>query len=225
VATIIERIMPKAELAEAEFRLRFTPGSPVSEVVLTRLGLMGHVLIRGEDYSGRTRAVAALCGDAAMAGFGVLYITESLVPTLAAALRDKAHAAFGAGRHQSLHLGIEKGRKLKVSRRAVSVLQFNSHTAPSSVEEVRRRIPGILDWLKMSDFELPFLLILENYHLYANEFVVDVLERASMVNCAVILTTLGSDPRVATPAIHPQVYEKCTTVLDLNRRRPGDTRD
>lgn len=225
MATIIERIMPKPELAEAEFRLRFTPGSPVSEVVLTRLGLMGHVLIRGEDYSGRTRAVAALCGDAAMAGFGVLYITESLVPTLAAALRDKAHAAFGAGRYQSLHLGIEKGRKLKVSRRAVSVLQFNSHTAPSSVEEVRRRIPGILDWLKMGDFELPFLLILENYHLYANEFVVDVLDRASMVNCAVILTTLGSDPRVSVPAIHPQVYEKCTTVLDLNRRRPGDTRD
>lgn len=140
-------------------------------------------------------------------------------------MRDKAHAAFGAGRYQTLHLGIEKGRKLKVSRRAVSVLQFNSHTAPSSVEEVRRRIPGILDWLKMSDFEQPLLFVLENYHLYCNEFVVDVLDRASMANCAVILTTLGSDPRVATPAIHPQVYEKCTTVLDLNRRRPGDTRD
>jgi len=218
-------MMPKPELAEEEFRLRFTPGSPVSEVVLTRLGLMGHVLIRGEDYSGRTRAVAALCGDVALAGFGVLYITESLVPTLAATLRDKAHTAFGVGRYQTLHLGIEKGRKLKVSRRAVSVLQFNSHTAPSSVEEVRRRIPGILDWLKMSDFDLPLLFILENYHLYSNEFVVDVLDRASMVNCAVILTTLGSDPRVAAPAIHLQVYEKCTTVLDLNRRRAGDTRD
>ena len=225
MSTIIERILPKPALAEAEFRLSFTPGSPVREVVLTQLGLMGHVLIRGEDYSGRTRAVSALCGDAAVAGFGALYITESLVPTFASALREKAHAAFGAGRYQSLHLGIEKGRKLKVSRRAVSVLQFNSHTAPSSVEEVRRRIPGILDWLKMGDFELPFLFILENYHLYASEFVVDVLERASMVNCAVILTTLGSDPRVATPPIHPQVYEKCTTILDLNRRRPGDTRD
>ena len=220
--TIIERILPKPELAEAEFRLRFTPGSPVRDVVLTQLGLMGHVLIRGEDYSGRTRAVSALCGEAALAGFGALYITESLVPTFAAALREKAHAAFGAGRYQSLHLAIEKGQKLKVSRRAVSVLQFNSHTAPGSVAEVRRRIPGILDWLKTGDFELPFLFILENYHLYASEFVIDVLDRASMVNCAVILTTLGSDPRGVTPVIHPQVYEKCTTILDLNRRRPGD---
>jgi len=183
---------------------------------------MGHVLIRGEDYSGRTPAVSALCGDAAMAGFGVIYISEGLVPSLAAALRTRAHAAFGAGRYYSLHVGIEKGRKFKVSRQAVSVLHFNSHTTAGSVEEVRRRIPGILDWIKLSSIESPLLFVLENYHLYCNEFVVDLLDRANMLNCAVILTTLGSDPRVESPAIDVKVFEKCATILDLNRRRASD---
>jgi len=225
VPTIIERFKPKAEPVDAEFRLRFTASSPIREVILTQRGLMGHVLIRGEDYSGRTRALTALCGDAAMAGFGVIYISEGLVPTLATALRAKAHSAFGAGRYHSLHVVIEKGRKFKVSRRAVSVLQFNSHTAPSSVDEVRRRIPGILDWLKASSLEQPLLFVLENFHLYCNEFVVDLLDRASMLNCAIILTTLGSDPRCSeSPAIHPHVYDKCATILDINRRRAGDVR-
>jgi hypothetical protein len=225
VSTIIERIKSRRAAVETEFRLSFASSSPISKVVLTERGLMGHVLIRGEDYSGRTPAISALCGDAAMAGFGVIYITEGLVPTLATALRTKAHAAFGAGRYHSLHLGIEKGSKFKVSRQAVSVLQFNSHTMPASVDEVHRRIPGILDWIKMSNFELPLLLVLENYHLYCNEFVVDLLDRANMLNCAVVLTTLGSDPRVASPPIHPQVFEKCATILDLNRRRARDLAD
>ncbi len=222
VNSLLERVKPRRETVETEFRLRFTGGSPISEVVLTPRGLMGHVLIRGEDYSGRTRAVSALCGDAAMAGFGVIYVTESLVPQLAAPLRETAHRAFGAGRYHALHIGIEKGRKLKVSRRAVSVLQFNSHTAPSSVDEVRRRIPGILDWMKMSDIEVPLLLVLENFHLYCMDYVVDLLDRASMLNCAVILTTLGSDLRSPPPPVPPLVYEKCAMVLDLNRRKPGD---
>lgn len=220
--TIIERIKPGRTPVEMEFRLNFAASSPISKVVLTERGLMGHVLIRGEDYSGRTPAVSALCGDAAMAGFGVIYISEGLVPTLADGLRTKAHAAFGAGRYSSLHVGIEKGRKFKVSRQAVSVLHFNSHTAPSSVDEVRRRIPGILDWIKLSSIESPLLFVLENYHLYCNEFVVDLLDRANMLNCAVILTTLGSDPRVKSPAIDVNVFEKCATILDLNRRRASD---
>jgi len=223
VPTIIERIKLRRDAAETEFRLNFASSSPISKVVLSERGLMGHVLIRGEDYSGRTAAISALCGDAAMAGFGVIYISEGLVPTLVAALRTKAHAAFGAGRYHSLHVGIEKGRKFKVSRQAVSVLHFNSHTAPGSVEEVRRRIPGILDWIKMSSIELPLLFVLENYHLYGNEFAVDLLERANMLNCAVILTTLGSDPRAASPPIDLQVFEKCATILDLNRRRASDS--
>lgn len=220
--TIIERIKPRRDVAETEFRLNFAASSPISKVVLTERGLMGHVLIRGEDYGGRTPAVSALCGDAAMAGFGVIYISEGLVPSLAAALRTRAHAAFGAGRYYSLHVGIEKGRKFKVSRQAVSVLHFNSHTTAGSVEEVRRRIPGILDWIKLSSIESPLLFVLENYHLYCNEFVVDLLDRANMLNCAVILTTLGSDPRVESPAIDVKVFEKCATILDLNRRRASD---
>jgi len=222
VPTLMERIKPGRDSAEKEFRLNFAASSPISKVVLTERGLMGHVLIRGEDYSGRTPAVSALCGDAAMAGFGVIYISEGLVPTLAANLRTKAHAAFGAGRYYSLHVGIEKGRKFKVSRQAVSVLHFNSHTTAGSVEEVRRRIPGILDWIKLSSIESPLLFVLENYHLYCNEFVVDLLDRANMLNCAVILTTLGSDPRVESPAIDVKVFEKCATILDLNRRRASD---
>jgi hypothetical protein len=218
----MERIKPRRDPVETEFRLNFASSSPISKVVVTERGLMGHVLIRGEDYSGRTPAIAALCGDAAMAGFGVIYISEGLVPALAANLRTKAHAAFGAGRYHSLHVGIEKGRKFKVSRQAVSVLHFNSHTAPSSVEEVRRRIPGILDWIKLSSIEVPLLFVLENYHLYCNDFVVDLLDRANMLNCAVILTTLGSDPRGESPAIHLQVFERCATILDLNRRRASD---
>lgn len=222
MAKIMERIKPRRDSVETEFRLNFASGSPISKVVLTERGLMGHVLIRGEDYSGRTPAVSALCGDAAMAGFGVIYITEGLVPTLATSLRTKAHAAFGAGRYHYLHVGIEKGRKFKVSRQAVSVLHFNSHTAPGSLEEVRRRIPGILDWIKMSSIEVPLLFVLENYQLYCNEFVVDLLDRANMLNCAVILTTLGSDPRAESPAIHPQVFEKCAIIVDLNRRRASE---
>ena len=222
VPTLMERIKSGRDSVETEFRLNFAASSPISKVVLTERGLMGHVLIRGEDYSGRTPAVSALCGDAAMAGFGVIYISEGLVPSLAAALRTRAHAAFGAGRYYSLHVGIEKGRKFKVSRQAVSVLHFNSHTTAGSLEEVRRRIPGILDWIKLSSIESPLLFVLENYHLYCNEFVVDLLDRANMLNCAVILTTLGSDPRVESPAIDVKVFEKCATILDLNRRRASD---
>lgn len=223
--TIIERIRPKRDADEIEFRLSFASSSPISRVALTERGLMGHVLIRGEDYSGRTPAISALCGDAAVAGFGVIYVTEGLTPTLAATLRTKAHAAFGAGRYHSLHLAIEQGKKFKVSRQAVSVLQFNSHTAPSTVDEVRRRMPGILEWIRTSSFESPVLLVLENYHLYGNEFVADFLDRANMLNCAVVLTTLGSDPRAASPPIHPLVFERCATILDLNRRRASDSRD
>lgn len=220
--TIIDRIKPRKDAADVEFRLNFAASSPIRKVILTERGLMGHVLIRGEDYSGRTAAVTELCGDAAMAGFGVIYIAEGLVPTLAAGLRTKAHAAFGVGRYHSLHLATEKGKKSKVSRQAVSVLQFNSHTAPSTVDEVHRRLPGIIDWIKTSSFERPVLLALENYHLYGNEFVVDLLDRANMLNCAVVLTTLGSDPRGESPLIHPLVFERCATVLDLNRRRASD---
>ncbi len=222
MSTIIERLVPRPDPALAEFHLRFNAGSPVSEVVLSKRGLLGHVLIRGEDYSGRTKAVSALCGDAALAGFGVIYVTESLIPAYAASLRTRAREAFGPARYHSLYVAIEKGSKLKVSRRAVSVLQFNSTIAPSSVDEVRRRMPGILDWIKTSSFELPLLIALENFHLYANDYVVELLDRATLCNCAVILTTLGSDPRSTPPAFPLQVYEKCATVLDLNRRRPGD---
>jgi len=214
------------ESGEGEFRLRFANSSPVLEVVLSQRGLFGNILIRGENFGGRNQALVTLCGDAAMAGFGVIYITEGISPTHTKYLRTKASEAFGPTRYQALNLGIEKGSKMKVSRRAISVLQFNSHYAPSSVDEVRRRLPGILDWIAASDFELPLLLVLENYHLYCKEFAAEFLDRTWAANCAVILTTLGSDPRAGTtPGIDPKVFEKCATILDLNRRRAGDRED
>lgn len=189
-------------------------------------GLMGNVLIRGENFGGRNQALTALCGDAAMAGFGVIYVTEGLVPSLATALRDKALEAFGPTRYHSLNIAFEKAGKLKVSRKAVSVLQYNSHQAPGSVDEVRRRLPGILDWIEESNFEQPLLMVLENYHLYCREFAADFLDRANMANCAVILTTLGSDPRIGlVPEIEPGIVGKCATILDLNRRRAGNADD
>ena len=213
----------RSEPAEREFRLRFAASSPISEVSMTERGLMGNILIRGENYGGRNQALAMLCGEAAMAGFGVIHVSEGLVPTLTALLRGRARAAFGPARFHALNIAVEKGGKLKVSRRAVSVLQFNAHTAPSSVDEIRRRLPGILDWICGSDFEQPMLLVLENYHLYCREFAAEVIERANMANCAVILTTLGSDPRSgASPDVDPAVYAKCATIVDLNRRRIGD---
>lgn len=223
VVTIGEFIRPRTEPNEKVFRLRFAASSPIAEVVLDERGLMGNILIRGENYGGRNQALAMLGGEAAIAGFGVIYITEGLVPTLNALLRGRARAAFGPARFHALNIAVEKGGKLKVSRRAVSVLQFNSHTAPSSVDEIRRRLPGIIDWITATDFELPLLLVLENYHLYCREFAAELIERANMANCAVILTTLGSDPRIGlTPQIELDVYGKCATILDLNRRRAND---
>lgn len=184
---------------------------------------MGNVLIRGENFGGRNQALTALCGDALMAGFGVVYVTEGLVPSLVTALREKAREAYGPTRYHSLNVAVEQGGKLKVSRKAMSVLQFNSHHAPSSVDEIRRRLPGILDWIAESNFEHPLLLVLENYHLYCKEFASDLLSRASTANCAVILTTLGTDPRIGfVPEIEAGVFEKCATILDLNRRRAGN---
>jgi hypothetical protein len=226
VGTITELIWKKTERVDRAFRLRFAANSPVPELVLSQQGLMGNILIRGEDFGGRNQALIALCGDAAMAGLGVIYITEGLVPSLATTLREKAREAFGPARYHALNVAIEKGGKLKVSRKAVSVLQFNSHHAPGSVDEIRRRLPGILDWIGGSDFEHPLLMVLENYHLYCKEFVTDLLGRTHTANCAVILTTLGSDPRVGLiPEIEPGVFEKCATILDLNRRRAGDVRN
>lgn len=223
VVTIGEFIRPRTEPSEKVFRLQFAASSPIAEVVLDERGLMGNILIRGENYGGRNQALAMLGGEAAIAGFGVIYITEGLVPTLNALLRGRSRAAFGPARFHALNIAVEKGGKLKVSRRAVSVLQFNSHTAPSSVDEIRRRLPGILDWITATDFELPLLLVLENYHLYCREFAAELIERANMANCAVILTTLGSDPRIGlTPQIELEVYGKCATILDLNRRRAND---
>jgi len=223
VVTIGEFIRPRTEPVEKAFHLRFAASSPISEVVLEQRGLMGNILIRGENYGGRNQALAMLCGEAAIAGFGVVYITEGLVPTLSALLRGRARTAFGAARFHALNIAVEKGGKLKVSRRAVSVLQFNSHAAPSSVDEVRRRLPGIVDWISGSDFEQPLLLVLENYHLYCREFAAGVIERANMANCAVVLTTLGSDPRIGQiPDVDPDVYSKCATILDLNRRSAWD---
>ena len=223
ITTITELIRKKKpEATEKEFRLRFAAGSPVPELVLSERGLMGNVLIRGENFGGRNHALISLCGDIASAGFGVIYITEGLVPSLIATLREKALAAYGPTRYHSLSVAVEKGGKLKVSRKGMSVLQFNSNHAPSSVDEVRRRLPGILDWIEESNFEHPLLLILENYHLYCREFAGDLLSRANMANCAVILTTLGTDPRVGfVPDIAPEVFARCATVLDLNRRRAG----
>ena len=226
VVTIGEFIRPRSEPTERMFRLRFAASSPIAEVVLDQRGLMGNLLIRGENYGGRNQALTMLCGEAAIAGFGVIYITEGLVPTLTALLRGRARTAFGAARFHALNIAVERGGKLKVSRRAVSILQFNSHTAPSTVDEIRRRLPGILDWITASDFEVPLLLVLENYHLYCREFAAELIERANMANCAVILTTLGSDPRIGqTPAVELEVYGKCATILDLNRRRANDIID
>jgi hypothetical protein len=227
VPTITEFIRKKRpEPGEGVFRLRFDASSPVRELALSQLGLMGNILIRGENFAGRNQALTTLCGDAAMAGFGVIYITEGLVPSLATLLREKASLAFGPTRYHALNVAVEKNGKLKVSRKAVSVLQFNSYQAAASVDEIRRRVPGILDWIEGSDFELPLLIILENYHLYCKEFATDLLDRANMANCAVILTTRGSDPRIGViPEIEPGVFEKCATILDLNRRRAGPARE
>jgi hypothetical protein len=221
ITTITELIRKKKpETTEKEFRLRFAAGSPVPELVLSERGLMGNVLIRGENFGGRNQALIALCGEAAAAGFGVIYVTEGLVPSLVTTLREKSREAYGPTRYHSLNVAVEKGGKLKVSRKGVSVLQFSSHHAPSSVDEVRRRLPGILDWIDESNFEHPLLLILENYHLYCKEFAGDLLNRTNTANCAVILTTLGTDPRIGlVPEIEPGVFEKCSTILDLNRRR------
>lgn len=220
VVTITEFIrQKKPEACDTEFRLRFAASSPVSELILSQRGLMGNVLIRGENFGGRNHALTVLCGDAAMAGFGVVHISEGLVPSLLTMLRERAREAFGPTRFHSLNVAVEKGKKLKVSRKAVSVLQYNSHHAPSSVDEVRRRLPGILDWIEKSNFEHPLLLVLENYHLYCKEFATDLLNRANTANCAVILTTLGSDPRAGlVPDIEAGVFQKCATILDLNRR-------
>ena len=222
MVTITELIWKKTVPSETVFRLRFAASSPINEVVLNPQGLMGNILIRGEDFGGRNQALTALCGDAAMAGYGVIYITEGLVPSLATILREKARAAFGPTRFHTLNVVVETGGKLKISRKAISTLQFNSHHDPSSVDEIRRRLLGILDWIEGSNFEHPLLMVLENYQLYCKAFATDLLVRANMANCAVILTTLGSDPRIGlTPEIEPGVFEKCATILDLNRRRAG----
>lgn len=217
--TITQLVSPKTETAEQEFRLSFSSASPVAEVVLSRRGLLGNVLIRGEDFCGRSKAVSALCGDAAMAGFGVIYVTDGLVPSLADPLKAKAREAFGAGRYHSLRIDAEQSTKFKVSRRGVSVLHFNAHAAPSSVDKVRLRMPGIVDWIMTSNFEQPLLLALENYHLYCRERAADLLEQVNKVNCAVLLTTLATNPRGAPLDIPPMLYERCATILDLNRRR------
>jgi hypothetical protein len=214
-----ELILPRAEASSKQFRLAFNSVSPIQEVVLSERGLFGHILIRGEDYCGRTKAVSEMCGDAAMAGIGVIYVTDGMLSPLAATLKAKAQISFGTGRYHALNIDAELGRKFKVSRHGVSVLQFNSTVAPSSPGKIRRRMPGIIDWIMNSDIDSPLLLALENYHLYFNDFVVDTLDRAESVNCAVLLTTMGSDPRGTSPEIHPRVFEKCGTILDLNRRR------
>lgn len=223
MSRITELIRPRSEGYEKDFRLKFAPSSPVAEVVLSQQGLMGNILIRGENYGGRNQALTALCGEAAEAGFGIIYVTEGLGPNLAAQLRCSAKAAFGPTRFHVLNIAIERGGKLKVSRSAVSVLQFNSYSMPSSVDEIRRRLPGILEWITENDFERPLLLVLENFHLYCKEFAVELLDRANMANCAVVLTTLGSDPRKGLfPEVAPELLAKCAISLDLNRRRAED---
>ena len=201
----------------------FSPGSPITELKLSLRGLMGNILIRGENYGGRNQALVGLCSAAAMSGMGVIYVTEGLAPSLSAMLRNKAREVFGPTRFHALNVAVEKGSKFKVSRKAISVMQFNPNFAPSSVDEVRRRLPGILNWIRSSDFEIPLLLILENYHLYCKEFAADLLVDANAANCAVILTTLGADPRICvSPQVDLGIFEKCATILDLNRRRAGD---
>lgn len=219
--TITQLVSPRTESAEPEFRLAFSSASPVAEVVLNQSGLFGNILIRGEDFCGRTRAVSRLCGDAAMAGFGVIYVTDGLTPSLAEPLKAKAREAFGASKYHSLRIDAEQSRKFKVSRRGVSVLHFNENTAPSSVSKVRLRLPGIVNWITGCNFEHPLLLALENFHLYCHESAADMLDKVNRVNCAVLLTTTATDPRAGlVPDVHPKVYERCATILDLNRRRP-----
>ena len=215
-------ILPRTELAKSEFRLAFNSASPIQEVVLSERGLFNHVLIRGENYSGRTQAVARLCGDAAMAGIGVIYVTDDMGPGIAAALRAKAHMAFGIGRYHALDIDAEPGRKFKVSRHGVSVLRFASGVAPSNPARIRRRLMGIVEWITDSNFDTPLLLALENYHLYFDNESAGLLEKAGGANCAVVLTTLGSDPRGENVHIHRGIYERCGTILDLNRRRAHD---
>lgn len=62
IVTIGEFIRPRTEPNEKEFRLRFADSSPIAEVVLDERGLMGKILIRGENYAGRNQALAMLCG-------------------------------------------------------------------------------------------------------------------------------------------------------------------
>ena len=224
ITGLIRRKTP--DPGESLFHLRFDASSPVAEVALSPFGLMGNILIRAENFGGRNQALTSLCADVAMAGFGVIYITEGLVPSLATALREKALAAFGPTRYHALNVAVERNGKFKVNRQSVSVLQFNSYQSAGSVHEIRRRLPGILEWIEGSDIEHPLLIILENYHLYCKEFAADFLDRTWAANCAVILTTLGTDPRAGTtPGIDPKVFEKCATILDLNRRRAGDRED
>ncbi len=216
----------KPASTQPEFRLRFDASSPVPEVLLTQLGLMGNILIRGENFGGRNQAIANLACEAILAGFGVVYVTEGLSSSLTTNLRDKTREAFGPTRFHALNVAVERNGKLKVSRKAVSILQFNSNHAPSSVDEIRRRLPGIVDWIEESNFEHPLLMVLENYHLYCKEFAADLLGRTSMANCAVILTTQGSDPRAGlTPDIQLGLFERCSTILDLNRRRLSPHRE
>lgn len=106
------------------------------------------------------------------------------------------------------------------------MLQFNSYQSASSVDEIRRHLSDILEWIEGSDFEHPLMIILENYPLYCKEYVTDFLSRANMANCAVILTTRSSNPRIRLiPEIEPGVFEKCATILDLNRRRTSNAID
>lgn len=217
--TITQLVSPRTEASDLRFRIAFSAASPIAEVVLSEQGLFGNILIRGEDFCGRTKAVSTLCSDAVKAGFGVVYVTDGLTPTLAGPLKTVAREVFGEHRYHSLRIDAEESKKFKVSRRGVSVLHFNARTSPSSADNVRLRMPSIIDWVMSSNFEQPLLLALENYHLYYHQAAADMLERVNKVNCAVVLTTLATDPRRGfVPDVHPGVYERCATILDLNRR-------
>lgn len=89
LVTITQLIRNKPPPTLNEFRLRFAASSPISELVLSHHGLMGNILIRGENYGGRNQALTTPCGDAAAAGFGVIYITEGLVSSLVDSLRKR----------------------------------------------------------------------------------------------------------------------------------------
>ncbi len=219
-----ELILPRTESAKKEFRLAFNSASPVQEVTLSERGLFNHILIRGENYCGRTQAVAGLCGDAAMAGFGVIYVTDDMAPGVVATLRAKAQMAFGTAKYYALDIDAEPGRKFKVSRQGVSVLRFSSGVVPSNPARLHKKLAGIVDWITGSNFDSPLLLALENYHLYFDKEAAGLLEKAEGANCAVLLTTLGSDPRGENVRIHRGIYERCGTILDLNRRRASDPR-